>query len=161
MRGKRSRISRPTASRSKRPRAPSPIGGRSLFQIPNIRSAKSGSIYSAFPIVAIWWWSAIPSAAKTRVSSVHGAQIRVNEDNMKKVRKVQRKKQAVPDIDFSGGIRGKHAARFAEGTNLVALSPDVAEIFPDSTSVNAALRKFARMSGKTVRASKSSRRTAG
>jgi hypothetical protein len=92
---------------------------------------------------------------------VHGAQIRVNENNMKKVRKVHRKKQAVPDIDFSGGIRGKYAARFNEGTNLVALSPDVAEIFPDSTSVNEALRTFARMSGKTIRASKSSRRTAG
>ena len=87
--------------------------------------------------------------------------MRVNENNMKKVRKVQRKKQPVPDIDFSGGVRGKYAARFAEGTNLVALSPDVAEIFPDSTSVNKALRTFARMSGKTVRASKSSRRTAG
>ena len=80
---------------------------------------------------------------------------------MKKVRKVHRKKQPVPNIDFSGGIRGKYAARFAEGTNLVALSPDVAEIFPDSTAVNEALRTFARMSGKTVRASKSSRRSAG
>jgi hypothetical protein len=80
---------------------------------------------------------------------------------MKKVRKVQRKKQAVPDVDFSGGIRGKYAARFAEGTNLVVLSPDVARIFPDSTAVNEALRTFARMSGKTVRASKSSRRSVG
>jgi hypothetical protein len=74
-----------------------------------------------------------------------------------KARKSQTKKQTVPDIDFSGGVRGKYAARFAEGTNLVALSPDVAEIFPDFIAVNEALRTLARISGKTVRASKSSR----
>jgi len=80
---------------------------------------------------------------------------------MKKARKPHRKKQVVPDIDFSGGVRGKYAARFAEGTNLVALSPDVAEIFPDSTAVNEALRTLARISGRSVRASKASRRSAG
>ena len=42
----------------------------------------------------------------------------------------------VPDIDFSGGVRGKYAARFAAGTNVVVLSPDVAEVFPDSMAVN-------------------------
>jgi hypothetical protein len=57
-----------------------------------------------------------------------------------------------PDIDFSGGVRGKYAARYAAGTNLVLLSPDVAEIFPDSTAVNEALRTLVRLSGKTVRA---------
>jgi hypothetical protein len=80
---------------------------------------------------------------------------------MNKARKLQHKKQAVPDIDFSGGVRGKFAARFAEGTNLVALSPDVAEIFPDSKAVNEALRTLARISGKTARVSKPSRRSAG
>ena len=42
--------------------------------------------------------------------------------------------------DFRGGIRGKYAARYAEGTNVVVLDPDVAEMFPDRESVNAALR---------------------
>jgi hypothetical protein len=28
--------------------------------------------------------------------------------------------------DFSGGERGKYAARYAEGTNVVVLAPDVA-----------------------------------
>lgn len=42
--------------------------------------------------------------------------------------------------DFSGGVRGKYAARYAEGTNVVVLDPDVAEIFPDQQSVNEALR---------------------
>jgi hypothetical protein len=42
--------------------------------------------------------------------------------------------------DFRGGVRGKYAARYAEGTNVVVLDPDVAEIFPDRESVNEALR---------------------
>jgi len=44
------------------------------------------------------------------------------------------------EYDFSAGIRGKYAKRYAEGTNVVALEPDVAELFPDSKSVNEALR---------------------
>ena len=63
-----------------------------------------------------------------------------------------KKKTAVPDYDFSEGVRGKYAARYAEGTNVVVLSPDVAEIFPDSEAVNEALRTLVRISGKTVRA---------
>ena len=42
--------------------------------------------------------------------------------------------------DFRGGVRGKYAARYAEGTNIVALDPDVAKMFPDRQSVNEALR---------------------
>jgi len=53
--------------------------------------------------------------------------------------------------DFSGGVRGKYAARYAEGTNVIVLAPDVAEVFPDSIAVNEALRTLVRMSAKTVR----------
>ncbi len=48
-----------------------------------------------------------------------------------------------PEYDFSKGVRAKYAARFREGSNVVILDPDVAEVFPDSESVNAALRKAA------------------
>jgi hypothetical protein len=41
---------------------------------------------------------------------------------------------------LKGAVRGKYAARYREGTNLVLLSPDVAEYFPDDESVNTALR---------------------
>jgi hypothetical protein len=41
---------------------------------------------------------------------------------------------------MNGGIRGKYTRRYREGTNLVLLSPDVAEHFPDEQSVNKALR---------------------
>lgn len=43
--------------------------------------------------------------------------------------------------DFSGGVRGKYAKRFAQGTNIVRLEPDIAEAFPTARAVNAALRK--------------------
>ena len=46
------------------------------------------------------------------------------------------------EYDFGSGQRGKYARRFAEGTNLVVLEPDVAKSFPDSASVNKALRKL-------------------
>ena len=44
------------------------------------------------------------------------------------------------EYDFSKSVRGKFARRFAEGTNLVKLEPDVAAVFSDSASVNRALR---------------------
>ncbi len=49
------------------------------------------------------------------------------------------------EYDFRGGQRGKHVARFAEGSNLVLLDDDVAEIFRDSESVNRALRPISEM----------------
>jgi hypothetical protein len=48
-----------------------------------------------------------------------------------------------PEYDFSqmkGGVRGKYAERYREGTNLVLLDPDVAAAFPDAKAVNDALR---------------------
>jgi hypothetical protein len=48
-----------------------------------------------------------------------------------------------PEYDFSnmtGGVRGKYVERYQTGTNVVLLDQDVAKAFPDSTSVNEALR---------------------
>ncbi|MBV9496560.1 MAG: hypothetical protein JOZ54_20100 [Acidobacteria bacterium] len=61
------------------------------------------------------------------------------------------KKVDVPEYDFSEGVRGKYAARYAAGTNVVVLSPDVAEVFPDSEAVNEALRTLVRISGRTAK----------
>jgi hypothetical protein len=47
--------------------------------------------------------------------------------------------------DFSGGVRGKYAKRYAEGTNVVVLDPDVADVFKDAESVNETLRAVARI----------------
>ena len=48
-----------------------------------------------------------------------------------------------PEYDFKSGVRGKYARRFAEGSNVVVLEPDVAARFPNSKSVNDALRRLA------------------
>ncbi|MCC6574316.1 MAG: hypothetical protein IT462_11045 [Planctomycetes bacterium] len=47
-----------------------------------------------------------------------------------------------PEYDFSKGVRGKYAKRFAQGTNLVLLDPDIAEAFKDSESINVILRAY-------------------
>jgi hypothetical protein len=48
-----------------------------------------------------------------------------------------------PEYDFRGAVRGKYARRYAEGTNVVVLDPDVAAVFPNAAAVNRALRKVA------------------
>lgn len=53
--------------------------------------------------------------------------------------------EILPEYDFRGGVRGKYTARYAEGTNVVLLDPDVAAAFPDGAAVNAALRALAKI----------------
>ncbi|MBI5282014.1 MAG: hypothetical protein HY858_10055 [Candidatus Solibacter usitatus] len=62
------------------------------------------------------------------------------------------------EYDFSKGQRGRYAKRFAQGTNLVLLAPDVARAFPDSASVNDALRLLIKVAASEAR--KSRRKTA-
>jgi hypothetical protein len=54
------------------------------------------------------------------------------------------------DYDFSQGVRGKYVQRFAQGSNVVVLSPDVAQVFPDSESVNNALRLLVEIAGRST-----------
>lgn len=44
---------------------------------------------------------------------------------------------------LQGGVRGKYHQRAVAGTNLVLIEPDLAPLFPDSESVNRALRLLA------------------
>lgn len=46
------------------------------------------------------------------------------------------------EYDFSNGIKGKYAKRYASGTNVVVIDPDVSLYFPDHDSVNEALRSL-------------------
>jgi hypothetical protein len=55
----------------------------------------------------------------------------------------ERDPEMLDEYDFSGGVRGKYAGRFAKGSNVVVLDPDVAQVFKDSESVNKALRALA------------------
>ncbi len=66
----------------------------------------------------------------------------VREEIMKKASE-ERDDELREEYDFSEGTRGKYADAFAEGSNVVVLDPDVAAAFPDSESVNKALRKVA------------------
>ncbi len=50
-----------------------------------------------------------------------------------------------PDYDFSEGTRGKYARRYAQGTNVVVLEPDVARAFPNAEAVNSSLRALAQI----------------
>jgi hypothetical protein len=67
---------------------------------------------------------------------------------MKKTAKSYRDADMLGEYDFSRGVRGKYAKRYAAGSNVVILSPEVAKIFPDSESVNEALRVFVKIARK-------------
>ena len=47
------------------------------------------------------------------------------------------------EYDFSTGVRGKYARRYAQGTNVVVLAADVAKAFPNAGAVNDSLRALA------------------
>ena len=57
----------------------------------------------------------------------------------------QQDSEMLDEYDFSQGVRGKYAQRYSEGTNIVKLDDDVAEIFPDAKRVNDALRALAKI----------------
>ena len=67
--------------------------------------------------------------------------------------------------DLKGAVRGKYYKRAIAGTNLVLLEPDIARAFPDSDSVNRALRLLrdvaTKSAGQTRRTSNSRRRATG
>lgn len=44
---------------------------------------------------------------------------------------------------LKGGVRGKYYEQARAGTNLVLIEPDLANVFPDTESVNRALRLLA------------------
>jgi len=42
--------------------------------------------------------------------------------------------------DFGPLVRGKYANRAVQESNIIVLAPDIAEVFPNDTAVNKALR---------------------
>lgn len=57
------------------------------------------------------------------------------------------------EYDFSKGVRGKYVQRLAAGSNIVVLAPDVAELFPNSESVNEALRALVNIAQRQAKPS--------
>lgn len=62
--------------------------------------------------------------------------------------------EMLDEYDFSRGVRGKYAERYSAGSNIVVLSPDVAEAFPNSQAVNDALRALVAIARQSVRQSR-------
>ena len=82
---------------------------------------------------------------------LHARRTGTNDSSMKKVRIKPARRSAAdadtmrPEYDFSRGVRGVTARRYAQGVNIVLLDPDVAEVFPTARAVNEALRTLARL----------------
>jgi hypothetical protein len=51
--------------------------------------------------------------------------------------------EALPEYDFSRSRPNKYASRYAKGSLVVTLDPDVAAIFPGAQEANDALRALA------------------
>ena len=79
---------------------------------------------------------------------------------MKRKAKTETGDELRPEYDLrellKDGVRGKYAADYRAGTNLVLLEPDVAKVFTSQKAVNQALRLVIRLgkiqSGRKQRA---------
>src|SRR5881409_2276327 len=114
------------------------------------------SFSSGSPIWEDYSWSPIPKGRPIHASSAQGSPRNASGVNMKKSRsrRVPHNEDTDtlrPEYDWSRAVRGVTAARYAQGTNLVLLDPDVAKVFPDSRAVNEALRTLARLARVTRR----------
>jgi uncharacterized DUF497 family protein len=98
-----------------------------------------GRAFSGNLLVVVHTDRAIISA-----SSAPDAQAGESADFMNKKSSKSERNGIRDEYDFSQGRRGKYARRYAEGTNVVVLEPDVAKVFPTSKKVNASLRKLIR-----------------
>jgi hypothetical protein len=70
-------------------------------------------------------------------------------NNTKKPSAKRKPKEMRPEYDFAGGVRGKYAEAYAQGTNVVLLDPELTSAFPDSKSVNDALRALLAIAKRT------------
>jgi hypothetical protein len=80
----------------------------------------------------------------------------MSEETMKKApkksgAKTVRADEILPEYDFSKGELNKYASRYARGSAVVVLEPDVAAVFPTSSEANDALRAIARIALKRRR----------
>lgn len=51
-------------------------------------------------------------------------------------------REEYPEELIESGDRGKYAKQYREGTSVVLIDPDLHKMFPDSESVNKALREY-------------------
>jgi len=70
---------------------------------------------------------------------------------MKKATKRRLDRDLREEYDFSRGVRGKYARRYAEGSNVVVIAPELAQFFPNSAAVNDALRGLVKLARKSAK----------
>ena len=75
-----------------------------------------------------------------------GTIVTVNEDEI------------LPEYDFSRSRPNKYVSRYSAGGTVVVLEPELSKMFPDSASVNRALRVLADTATATLRTRKRARR---
>ena len=63
-------------------------------------------------------------------------------------------------LDRSKAVRGKYYDRMQAGTNIVLIAPDLLDTFPDSASVNEALRGLKKIATRSARPTTRPRKTA-
>ena len=101
--------------------------------------------------------SPMPTDHQELVSSARGSLLDASGENMKKAKPKQNRRKHSdedtlrPEYDFSNAVRGVTAARYAAGSNVVLLDPDVAKVFPNAIAVNEALRTLVRVRRPTSR----------
>ena len=90
------------------------------------------------------WLLSTPKEAIIFASSALARRAGANDGRMKKSSK-KNDSDIQAEYDFSRGVRGKYARRYAQGTNVVVLEPDVARAFPSADAVNSSLRALAQI----------------
>lgn len=71
--------------------------------------------------------------------------------NIKKASSKKSNQDLLKEYDFSRGVRGKYAERYAEESNVVVLPPDLARAFPTAESVHEALRDLLALAQKVAK----------
>ncbi len=80
----------------------------------------------------------------------------MKKNGMAKAEKWEMRKE----YDFSATRPNKYAKKYAEGTNIVVIDPDLVKFFPDSESVNATLRAVVAILPESKPKKKSKKRSA-
>src|ERR1700675_3314918 len=101
----------------------SEIPSRLLLGIQRATKTSSDSSSSAGRSSGVSWLFHTSKGAKLSASSVHDAPIGERSECMKKVKTMVREPEMRAEYDFRGGIRGKYAAHYAGGSNVVVLEP--------------------------------------
>jgi len=64
---------------------------------------------------------------------------------------MKKTKEPAKRLDFSKAVRGKYYDRMQQGTNIVLIAPDLMDSFPDSESVNSALRSLKTIADRSTK----------